>query len=288
MGIFKKEKEMKSTIKKIIRGFYILLRLLVRLNLTKTLYINFKTQSFRDAIKFPIFVYGRLKILSLKGKLIIEAPMKTGMIKIGYKYIDLFPTSLLPSQLNIVGKLIVKGNLIIGGGVHLNVERKYSIMAFGENCTIGGGSFVKSTYNIVCGHNVQITGECIILDSEMHYVRNIETGIIQKNFGEILIGNNCWINQRTVIAKNTIIPEFTIVVRNSYLNKDYTTYGTNLLLCGTPALPKKSKVQRIFNSKKESELELIFRESENNSYVIEDKGIMINDRNNCHIFSWKN
>jgi acetyltransferase-like isoleucine patch superfamily enzyme len=278
---------MKKLIKKILKWFYFRLRLLIRLNIFKTLYINFKTQSFKDAFKFPIFVYGRLKILSLKGNIIIEVPIKTGMIKIGYKYIDLFPASLLPTQLKIVGNLIVKGNLIVGGGVHLNVDRKLSIMEFGANCTIGGGSFIKSTYYIVCGNNVQITGECVIMDCEMHYVKDIETGIIKKNFGKILIKNNCWINQRTIITKDTVIPEYSITTRNSYLNKDYTNYGTNLLLCGSPAVAKKQKVQRIFNSIKEQEIGLFFRENENDIYFIEEEGKVVHDYNDCYIFSWK-
>lgn len=279
---------MKFLIKKILIGVYYKLRLLIRLNVIKTVYINFKTQSFNNAIKFPIFVYGRLKILSLKGNIIIETPVKTGMLKIGYKYIDLFPTSLLPTQLNLAGKLIVRGNLIIGGGVHFSIDRKDAVIEFGANCTIGGGSLMKSTNHIVCGNNVQITGECVIMDCEMHYVKNIESGIIKKNFGKIEIRNNCWINQRAVIAKNTIIPEFSIVTRNSYLNKDYTKYGTNLLLSGSPAIPREQKVQRIFSTIRECELGVFFRDNMDNNFFSDEKGFIINDNIDCSIFSWKN
>ena len=108
-----------STIKRVLKFIYSILKLLYRLNITKTIYINFKTQRFSQAIKFPIFVYGPLKIVSLKGDMIFKTSIKTGMVKIGYKYIDLFPASLLPTQFNLIGKLIIKGPLIIGGGIIL-------------------------------------------------------------------------------------------------------------------------------------------------------------------------
>lgn len=274
--------------RKLIKWLYLRIRLLIRLNLIKTFYINFRTQPFGKAIKFPIFVYGRLKILSLRGNFIIEAPISLGMIKIGYKYIDLFPASLIPAQIKITGKLIVAGNLIIGGGVSFFVEGTHSLMKVGKNCTIGGGSYIKATNNVEFGDNVQITGECVIMDCEMHYVRNIETGLIKRNFGIIYIGANCWINQRTIIVKNSIIPKYSITARASYLNKDYSLYGTNLLLFGSPAIPKDDKFQRIFNINQEAELGNYFRGNMNNLYFKSNEGIIDNDNNNCPLFSWIN
>lgn len=37
-----------------------------RLNIFKTFYINFKTQSFKVAVKFPIIVYGKCTLLHFK------------------------------------------------------------------------------------------------------------------------------------------------------------------------------------------------------------------------------
>lgn len=194
----------------------------------------------------------------------------------------------MPTQFNLSGKLIVRGNLIVGGGVYFGVERKDAIMEFGQNCTIGGGSVIKSTYQIICGDNVQITGECVVMDCEMHYVKNIETGTIKRYFDKIEIRNNCWINQRVIISKGTIIPEFSIVTRNSYLNKDYTTYGTCLLLSGSPAVPKNQKVQRIFNTNMERELGVFFRQNQDIKFITEQKGIIDDDYNNSPIFNWLN
>ena len=262
-------------------------KLLCRLNIIKTIYINFKTQPFRTAVRFPIFLYGKYDKLLIKGEIIIDNPkLRSGMIKVGYKYIDRFPVSLLPNQLIICGKLIAKGNLVIGGGVNLTVAIPKAIITFGENCTIGGGSLIKSVLKISIGNNVQITGECIIMDSEMHYVKNIDTGQVNRKTGVIIIGNNCWINQRSVIAKNTIIPDFCIVARNSFLNEDYTTYGQNLLLVGSPAKPKKQHVQRIFNINEDKKINDFFEKEKDLDYIIKDAGLIENDYNNCSLFYW--
>ena len=173
-------------------------------------------------------------------------------------------------------------------GVYFGVERKEAIIEFGANCTIGGGSILKSTYFIQCGNNVQITGECVVMDCEMHYVLNIETGTINRYFGKIQINNNCWINQRAVIAKNTIIPGYSIVTRNSFLNKDYTQYGTNLLLSGSPAIPKNKKVQRVFDVLTERDVGDFFRRNEEKIFVLKQKGQINDDNNNSSIFNWQN
>ena len=178
-------------------------------------------------------------------------------------------------------------NSPIFAAVHLNIERSYSRLIFGSNCTVGGGSFIKSTHEIICGDNVQITGECTIMDCEMHYIKNIDSGIIKKNFGSIFIGNNCWINQRAVIVKNVVLPDFSIVARNSYINKDYSKYGSNLLLVGQPAVPSKYKVQRIFSIEKEKELNSIFRNNFQLSEIF-DGDSYLSDNNDCSIFNWKN
>ena len=51
-------------------------------NITKIIYINFHFLPFRQAIKFPIDVYGKLRVIGNSGKLCINGTIKPGMIKV--------------------------------------------------------------------------------------------------------------------------------------------------------------------------------------------------------------
>jgi acetyltransferase-like isoleucine patch superfamily enzyme len=250
---------MNLTLKKIIRPFYVFIRLVFKLNIFKTIYLNFKTQPFSVAVKFPIYVYGKLYIHSLNGNIIIDAPIISGMIKIGYREIDSLPISFLPNQLLVNGKLIFTGYAVLSGGVSLSVNK--GILKIGNCCSIGGGSLIKCLTEISIGDNTRITYGCSIFDSNIHFVKEIESGIIKKNEAPIFIGKNCWINAETFVAKGSVIPDFSITARRSFVNNDFNTHGTNLFLVGSPAKPLNTKVQRIFNTVEEQRIRTYFNQN---------------------------
>ena len=260
--------------KDLLRKVYYFCRNIYRLNLLMTLYVNFKKLPFVVAIKFPIFVYGKLKIHSLGGKMIVNGPIKKGMIKIGYRWIDLFPSSYLPNQIYLLGTLTFSGETMISGGVGLFVQARNAYLEIGDRVVIGAGSIVKSMDKLVIGKNTRIAGNCTVMNSNMHFVKNIQTGEIAKPYGKILIGNNCWINPGSVITKGTVLPDYTIVARNSFVNKDYSSFGENLFLVGSPAKPTQAKVQRIFSLKEERRLSERFRNSDLDK-IIETAGLQV-------------
>lgn len=246
---------------RLLKQVYRFLRNLVRLNLIKTVYFNFRMLPIGSAFRFPFFLYGRISLQSLNGRVTLPEKVFPGMIRIGYRWLDLFPSSFLPSQINIKGEIVFKGRCIISGGCVLNVQSPSAILQIGDEVTIGGGSFVKSMDSIVIGDRTSITGTCTIMNSNMHYVKNIESGIIAKHWGKIIIGSGCWINSGSVVTKGAIIPDYSITSRNSFLSKDYSVFGTNCFLVGSPAVVKNTKVQRIFGLDLERRFSKFFREN---------------------------
>ena len=96
------------------------------------------------------------------------------------------------------------------------------------------------------------------------FIKNTETGVVVKATGPIRIGRNCWLNPGTVVAKNAVLPDYTITGRNSLVNKDYSAmYASHAFITGAPAKPVSYNVQRIFSNKKERELRKYFEENEN-------------------------
>lgn len=242
-----------------MRKICIYMRELWRLNILKTIYFNFKMLPFKQAVKFPFFLYGKIILLDLSGRVSIESEIRTGMIRIGYKWIDMWPTSFLPTQIYISGEIIFQGSCIVSGGANLSVHSNRGSLFIGKNVLIGGGSIVKCLKRIEIGEDSRITGNCVVMDCNMHFIKNIDTGTVANYMAPIKIGKRCWITPGSNVLKGAVIPDYSITSRNAYLSKDYSEFGTNLFLVGSPAKPSSSRVQRIVTIDKQNEIAEYFK-----------------------------
>lgn len=133
---------------------------------------------------------------------------------------------------------------------------------------------IKSLDSISIGDNTRIAYENVVFDSNVHYVKNIDSGKISKNKAPIIIGENCWINSRSFIGKGSILPDYTIAAGSSFINKDYSKFGNNIFLAGSPAKPIGDKVQRIFSMNQEAKLNSFF-ENNDKEFLNEEKGLFL-------------
>jgi acetyltransferase-like isoleucine patch superfamily enzyme len=251
------------SLKNQIRQIYYLTIAILKINWIKTLYINFRTQTFGVAIQFPMIVYGKLKIYNLRGKIIIDAPIATGMIHIG-KDLDHNPVSLNPIKLNICnnGILKFKGPALFSGGSTITLWGGEIII--GRNVAIGSGVQLKSESKIAIGDYTRIVALCSIMDTNVHFVKDIKTGVVKKHIAPISIGNNCWINSNSIITKGVVLPNYCITSQNSFLNKDYSKIcDPHTFLAGSPAKPIAYNVQRIFDFEEEQKLKKQFENNPN-------------------------
>ena len=79
----------------------------------KTIYFNFTYLPFKQAILLPIAVSRHVFLLKTKGKIIIEMPVRPGIIKIGYKGVGLFDHKRSRSIWEVSGTVIFKGKTFI-------------------------------------------------------------------------------------------------------------------------------------------------------------------------------
>ncbi len=252
---------MKKSVKKILLPVYHFFRLLLIVNWRVTLKLNFGKLPFRTACRLPVLVYGKLKIYDLSGRIIIHGPVCTGLIKVG-RNVDSHYSTNLPGQWTISHDLVFNGYVMISGGVTIETFR--GPIEFGRCCVVGSGVMLKSQSGIKIGDYTRIAYGCVIMDTNVHFIKNTETGVVVKATGPIRIGRNCWLNPGTVVAKNAVLPDYTITGRNSLVNKDYSAmYASHAFITGAPAKPVSYNVQRIFSNKKERELRKYFEENEN-------------------------
>lgn len=233
------------------------------LNIFATLYFNFRFLPFMQAIKMPIYLYGNPKILGRGGKVIINGPIKRGMIIIN-------KMRLSPSvsggdcEIIIFGTLVFNGSAEIECGCRINVLYRAK-MELGWNFRCGSKNcFVSSNY-VSIGNDVNIAHEVQIMDSNFHYMVNIKSGLVSRCSGEVIIGEKCWIGNRTSLMKGTYLPTGTVVASNSLVNKkiecpDYSIIG------GSPAKLIKEGYARIRNRVEEAKLGLFFQDKSPKSF----------------------
>lgn len=240
-------------------------------NIGKTLYLNFKVFPFQIACKFPVFVFGKLKIYNL-GTIIVDAPVvSSGMIELGRNR-DRFRASSGAAMIDNSGFLIFKGpvRFSVDFGIY---SMSSGVIEIGE-FTFLGNSVKMYCYNkIVIGKCGRIAIETQFFDSGFHFMKNVETGEVKNIMGEILIGDYCWIGNRTTIARGAVLPDHSIVASNSLVNKNFSNAGNCPLVAGTPAKLISNGVIRIFNREDENRLFDYFLTHREDGKIIEQPGI---------------
>lgn len=260
-------------LKNILRTGYRALVLFFNVNWLKTLYVNCRVLPLSHAIHLPILVYYGYKFDSLKGQVKILCKPKFGILKIGCDF-DKTIYSNIRGRITLDGVIYLYGYVLISKGVTMEVVGQLHLH---KNIMIGSGNFIKSLVSIVIMNNTRFTYNCTLFDCNMHYIKNIETGEVKNNRAPIVVGKNCWINSGSVIMKGSVVPDYTITAKNTFIGKDYSEFGTNLFLVGSPAKPTRSKVQRILSVKEQSRLNKLFKTGLESVTV--EEGLFIEDEN---------
>ncbi len=214
-------------------------------NIIRTLVFNFMMLPFSQAIKLPIFIYGKVRFISLNGKIVIMNKVTTKMIKIGVNQDSFSGNSKCGSLVLMKNSYIeFEGPCIISIGSVFRISGKLHI---GAGSFFGSESKVFCDYNIFLGKCFRSTFQCCLMDSNFHPTIDLITRNIQSINRQISIGNHNWIGNRTNIMPGTKTRDNVIIASKSLLNKNYTMYGSNILLGGCPAKLIKNSVMPIYN-----------------------------------------
>lgn len=246
-----------------IFAIFRLLQRLMETNLLMTMRVNFKMLPFAQAVKFPIFIYGSFKLRGDSGRIEINAPIATGMIKVG-RHDRYLATSKPLTVWNLNGRLEFDGKINF-------FQSSYILVAKNAHLTFGKGT-LGNGYEPACGGNLHVicfgnivvedahlAWDCQIIDSSFHYLKNVgKDDDVLPLTKPIYIGNHVWIGNRTTIMGGARIPDETIVASHSMVNKDFSENGSFCLLAGIPATVKRQGVRRIYDKKEEARFDEFF------------------------------
>lgn len=182
-----------------------------------SIYFNFHYLPFKQAIRLPIMLY-KPHFKSLKGKIIIDAPVKFGMIRLGLQSVSIYPNTGIVYE-NHGGTIVFKGKAFITNDTAITIGEG-AILECGHQFMLNASSKIICYHKIVFGKYCRIAWENIIMDTDLHTVTRAD-GTNSKGYGPIIIGDNCWIGTRTMILKNTQLPPYTTVQAQTLLNRKY-------------------------------------------------------------------
>lgn len=241
---------------------------LIHANWIKTIYINFRMLPLKDAVKFPIIIWGRCRLALKGGKIVFEAPIRSGMLKIGYHYETFnFRES---SQIKIHGMFILKGEVWFGSSIRLLVEPKATLI-MGQLSSLSSCSSLVCTNSITFSDYARVASFSDISDSNYHYMRNTKDNSILPFSKPIKIGARNYVCSRVTLLPGTVTPDNITIGYGSVCNKDYRNIiPENSVIAGVPAKLVKENVVRIFDFEKENRITLFFADPNNHVYYDND------------------
>lgn len=229
-----------------------------RLRLWKTIYFSLRTMPIRYAVHLPVWIYGKTKFFDLSGMVLPLENHKiySGMLKIGL--MDPARSVGDINSLSILGEVRYGDNVVVRQGAKWKISGHISI---GSNCMIADNVTLFVSTDVVFEDSCVIAFNTMLMDSDVHYMLNVQNRTVNNNCKPIYIGHGSWIGSYTMIKKGTRLPPYTIVVGPySSLSKDYREILPEYpMIGGNPARLIKSGYREINNGKKELYLNDYFK-----------------------------
>jgi len=231
-----------EVIKRTYRKFKKSYVLFMSVNWIKTLYFNYKKFPYYIAKKLPVYFYGRVKFSNISGKVVIDTPIKRGMIGFGQRY-EMSTVSNRTAEVNIQGEFVFKGHVQFGKDYFIFIKKN-------AYCELGHMSSMASNGKIICTHKVtlgdfaRLGSESQIIDTNFHQLIDTLTNEKLPMSSPIEIGNYNFIGNRVSIMSKTKTPNYCIIASNSLCNKNFTDLDENTMIGGMPARLIRSNITR--------------------------------------------
>lgn len=184
-------------------------------NWLKTIRINLYYFDLLQAVRFPILVSRRVVFQQLEGGVEIDAPIKTGMLLLGYHGLGSQDYFYERTVWQVSGTVRLGGSKIsIGGGSRFCVS---GLCYLGDHFMISGRSTVICHHNIQFGNKALLSWDILVMDTDYHKILDLSGQIINQD-KSIIIGDKVWVGCRSTILKGSVIPHNSIIAAGSIIS----------------------------------------------------------------------
>lgn len=238
-----------------------LLRYRKKLNLWSTFFFNFRAFPLKIALKFPVYVYGSATLIRVGTIIIKDEHIYKGMIHLGEDFFKATQKTIF----NNWGTITIGSGVRIRAGVNLFNRGRICI---NSGTRIGENVYISISKELKIGEKTSIGYCSSIVDSDDHYIVNINTGEVKRNDKAIVIGHNCWLGSQTYVKKGVVLPNYIIVASsNCLLVKDYTsTFSEYSIVGGNPVRILKNGYLRIMDMTVENSIRTFFENDKSLSF----------------------
>lgn len=212
-------------------------------NVFSTLYFNLHYLPFRQAIKIPVILY-KPHLIRMKGQVVIDAPVKPGMIVMGRRCAGIYPDNGFRWE-NRGGTVVFKGRFVLGNDTYLSFGEK-TVVEFGDDFRSTAGLKLVSFHGIKFGRSASLGWGTLVMDTNFHSIYDIVSQQYKKAYGNIEIGDYNWFGTQCKIMHSVKTPERcifgmgTTVTRNCEM-KSFCVMG------GSPVRILTENVMRDYN-----------------------------------------
>lgn len=196
-------------------------------------YFCYKYLSKEQARYTPIRFYRNAKgVVKNGGKIVIEDCTPSTRILVGQPTND-FDIGGEVTVLSVDhGTLTIRGGQSIRKGTHIDVRGRLTL---GKDGVFGPRCIVRAHNNTILGDYFRVAHETQIFDSNFHFLEKVDEPGFYPCSRPIIIGNYCWIGNRSTISPGTVLPDYTTVTSNSVVNKDFSSLPSYPTIGGLPA-----------------------------------------------------
>jgi acetyltransferase-like isoleucine patch superfamily enzyme len=206
------------------------------IGLPKSLYINLHYFGLKG-LRLPILVTRRTRLISVKGNVKINLPLKCGTVIIGYSKVKMNAGNQWSSW-EVLGELCFEGSANFGVGSKLWVGQN-GIMKIGPNFNVTASAQIGCFHQVIIGKDVLFSWDILLMDTDSHAIYDKEMRVINPD-KPIIIMDNVWVGARTIILKGAYLPENSVVGAGSLINKKFEK--SRVLIAGNPSRIVKEEI----------------------------------------------
>jgi acetyltransferase-like isoleucine patch superfamily enzyme len=248
--------------------------LLRNVSLWRTLVVNLRLFPLKTALKFPVLCGRRLDAAGLRrGAVKLTCEPYFGAVVLGISPNPRFPVQGMWTLFRISrgGSLECGPGFVVRAGASVIVTGR---LECGEDVLINQRALVSCQKSMKIGSHTRIGWDAQVLDSDCHLVYHENGNRIFLPYKPVVIGRNVWIASRVNVGKGAVVPDYSIVGRGSFLNKDFGSVKTRgNVFVGSPAALRATGCYRLLDIPLEIRVSKEFKDSDREWMTPEELGV---------------
>lgn len=202
------------------------------LSLPKTIFFNFRYLPFKQAIKFPFFVFYNVKT-DIKGKIHLDAHCLDNCFSIrigGSGSEHIISNKYTYFKVGKMAQISFEGSAWIAEGSSIRVDRNGQLV-MGDKFSCNKNCNISCSHRIVFGKDNLLGWNIFVRDTDGH--RIYQENVPKESSKDVIFGEHVWICSFADILKGAYIPNGCVVAWKacvlSPINEE------NVLIAGFPA-----------------------------------------------------